>query len=166
MPTPIRRTMAVLLVVLLLPLGAFSMAGCGNDQKASKAEIALRLGLAYGAFKRYVYTPAQTGGFNKGAPKRKRSIAKAALATGFAVHQLRKAIQEAKQDPKLAGLVTKIGASAGSLGGLAAILKGGGGDVSSITGGLSSLDDLFKTAKSNGINAVEQQPSAAQLAAG
>ena len=178
----LKRPLALLLVVLLLPLSGMALAGCGSDSssssdssstdatpaatvagKASKVEIALRLGLAYGAFHRYVYKPAKAGTFQKGALKRKRAIAKAGLASVFTVRMLQKAVEEAKKDPNLAGLVTKIGASAGSVGALTAILKGGNVDMNSITGGLSSLDAVFGEAKSNGINATEKSVSALDL---
>ncbi len=159
----LRRPIALLLVLCLLPLGGAAAAGCGDDQKASKTEIALRLGLAYGAFKRYVYTPAQEGAFKKGAPKRKRSIAKAAVASAFTARMLQKALEEANQDPEFAGLAKRLTTTIGSLGALTALLKGGDVNLNDITGGLGSLDGIFDAAKGLGIDAAEEEVSAAKL---
>jgi hypothetical protein len=180
----LRRPFALLLVLVLLPFSSIALAACGSDEsssdaaavtatpeptkaeKASKVEIALRLGLAYGAFKRYVYKPAQAGTFKKGAPKRKRAIAKAAVASAFTARMLQKAVEEAKQDPNLADLVTQIGTSAGSIGALTSILKDGDVDLNDVTGGLSSLDGLFGIAKDLGIDAQEKNVGFADLLAG
>lgn len=149
----LRRLLALLLVAALLPIGSgVALAGCGDDTKASKTEIALRLGLAYGAFKRYIYTPAQEGQFKKGAEGRKTAIAKAAVAGAFTARMLQKAKEEADQDPKFAAYSNKIAASALSLGGLTAILKGGDFDLSKVTGGLGDLDSLVDAGKALGIN--------------
>lgn len=163
MSTVLRRPLALLLVLCLLPLGGAAAAGCGNDEKTSKTEIALRLGLAYGAFKRYVYTPAQEGSFKQGADKRKRSIAKAAVASAFTARMLQKALEEAKQDPEFAQLAKKLTTTIGSMGALTALLKGGDVNLAEITGGLGSLDDIFKSAKDLGIDAAEEEVSAAKL---
>ncbi len=149
----LRRLVALLLVVALLPVGSsVALAGCGDDTKASKTEIALRLGLAYGAFKRYIYTPAQQGQFKKGVDGRKRAIAKAAVAGAFTARMLQKAKEEADQDPAFAAYSNKIVASAASLGGLTALLKGGNVDLSQVTGGLGDLDSLVSAGKALGIN--------------
>lgn len=158
-----RRPVALLLILALLPLSGFALAGCGDDTKTSKTEIALRLGLAYGAFKRYVYTPSQEGAFKSGAEGRRAAIAKAAVATAFTGRMLQKALEEAKQDPEFAQLATKITASAGSIAALTALLQGGDIDLSAITGGLGSLDALFGAAKELGIDVSEQEVSAAKL---
>lgn len=162
--TPLRRTIAVLLVAVLLPASsATALSGCGDDTKASKTEIALRLGLAYGAFKRYIYTPAREGKFKKGADGRKRAIAKAALAGAFTARMLQKAKEEAEQDPELARLVRRITATAASVGGLTAILKGGDVDLSAITGGFGSLGSLIDLAQGEGVDVKEEDVSATDL---
>ncbi len=159
MPTftsPLRRVTAVLLIAVLLPV-------CGDDTKASKTEIALRLGLAYGAFKRYIYTPAQEGKFKRGVDGRKRAIAKAAVAGAFTARMLQKAKEEADQDPEFARLAGRITATAASVGGLTAILKGGELDLGAITGDFGSLGGLLGAAQDLGIDAKEEEVGATDL---
>lgn len=162
----LRRLIALVLVACLLPVGsAFALGGCGDDTKASKTEIATRLGLSYVAFKRYIYTPAQEGQFRKGAEGRKRAIAKAAVAGAFTARMLQKAKEEADQDPAFAAYSDKIVASIASLGGLTALLQGGDlGDLSQVTNGLGDLDSLVSAGKALGIDPnLDQDVSAADL---
>jgi hypothetical protein len=164
----LRRAIALLLVACLLPAGsAAALSGCGDDTQASKTEIALRLGLAYGAFKRYIYTPAQEGQFKKGVDGRKRAIAKAAVAGAFTARMLQKAKEEADQDPQFAAFGNKIVAAGASFAALNTVLKGGDIDTSLITGGLGSLDSLVNAAKDDvGIDVTEKAPSAKDLLTG
>ncbi len=149
----LRRLLALVLVAALLPISSsVALAGCGDDTQASKTEIALRLGLAYGAFKRYVYTPAQQGQFKSGAEGRKTAIAKAAVATAFTARMLQKAKEEADQDPAFAAYSNQIVASIASIAGLTTVLQGGNIDLSQITGGLGDLDSLVKAGEALGIN--------------
>ncbi|MBJ7471065.1 MAG: hypothetical protein JHD16_07160 [Solirubrobacteraceae bacterium] len=161
----LRRLLALVLVVALLPVGSsFALAGCGDDTQASKTEIALRLGLAYGAFKRYIYTPAQAGQFKSGAEGRKTAIAKAAVAGAFTARMLQKAKEEADQDPAFAAYSDKIVATIASLGGLTALLQGGTVNLSDITGGLGDLDSLVSAGEVLGIKPdLDQEISAADL---
>ncbi len=163
----LRRAIAMLLIACLLPAAtATSLAGCGDDTQASKTEIALRLGLAYGSFKRYIYTPAQEGQFKAGVDGRKRAIAKAAVAGAFSARMLQKAKEEADQDPQFAAFGQKIVAAGASFAALNTLLKGGEIDTSAITGGLGSLDSLTGAAKDLGIDVVPKEPSAKDLLTG
>lgn len=148
-----RRALALVLTICLLPISsAVALSGCGDDTKASKTEIALRLGLAYGAFKRYIYTPGQEGQFKSGVDGRKRAIVKAAAAGAFTARMLQKAKEEADQDPQFAAYSDKIVATAASIGGLTALLKGNIGlDPEQLTGGLGSLDDLLGAGEELGV---------------
>lgn len=161
-----RRLLALVLVACLLPIGTgAALAGCGDDTKASKTEIATRLGLSYVAFKRYIYTPAQQGQFKKGAEGRSAAIAKAAVAGAFTARMLQKAKEEADQDPQFAAYSDKIVASIASLGGLTAILQGGNlEDLSQVTQNLGELDSLVAAGKALGISPdLDQDVSAADL---
>lgn len=161
-----RRLLALVLVACLLPAGGgAALAGCGDDTKASKTEIAARLGLSYVAFKRYIYTPAQEGQFRKGAEGRKAAIAKAAVAGAFTARMLQKAKEEADQDPQFAAYSNKIVAAIASLGGLTAILEGGNlGDLEQVTQNLGELDSLVAAGKALGIEPnLDQDVSAADL---
>lgn len=162
----LRRLVALVLVAALLPVGSsMALAGCGDDTKASKTEIAARLGLAYVAFKRYIYTPAQEGQFKKGVDGRKRAIAKAAVAGAFTARMLQKAKEEADQDSQFAAYSDRIVATIASLAGLTTVLNGGDlGDLSQVTGGLGDLDGLVKAGEALGINPnLDQDVSASDL---
>lgn len=162
----LRRLVTLLLVACLLPIGSgVALAGCGDDTKASKTEIATRLGLSYVAFKRYIYTPAQEGQFRKGAEGRKRAIAKAAVAGAFTARMLQKAKEEADQDPQFAAYSDKIVASIASLGGLTALLQAGNlSDLSQVTENLGELDSLVAAGKALGITPdLNEDVSAADL---
>lgn len=161
-----RQLLALVLVACLLPLGSgAALAGCGDDTKASKTEIAARLGLSYVAFKRYIYTPAQDGQFRRGAEGRKAAIAKAAVAGAFTARMLQKAKEEADQDPQFAAYSDKIVAAIASLGGLTTLLQGGNlGDLSQVTENLGELDGLVAAGKALGITPdLDQDVSAADL---
>lgn len=177
-----RQLIALLLTLCLLPLAGVTLAACGGDEnagsgdaaaqaengeQASKVEIALRLGLAYGAYKRWIQDPAQEGQFQSGVDGRKRAIAKAALAGAFVARMLQKANEEAKKDPRYTDLVAKITASAATLGGLTSILKGGEGlDVSQLTGGNDTFDSLLDLAGKEGVDVKPQDVSATDLLKG
>lgn len=60
-----------------------------------KADIVLHLGIAYIAFKKWLYDPYKAGKFKKGAPGRKVTIVKGVIAALVGVHELRVAISKA-----------------------------------------------------------------------
>ncbi len=80
----------------------------GNTKAFAKTRFALHSGLALGAFHRYVYKPTKNGTFAKGAPKRTRSFAKAAVAGVFTVHELKVAKRFALANPTLCNSVQSI----------------------------------------------------------
>ncbi|OFB41993.1 hypothetical protein Manayef4_16115 [Frankia sp. CgMI4] len=80
----------------------------GNSRAFAKTRFAVHAGLALGAFHRYIYKPAKNGGFRSGAPKRKRTYAKAAVAGVFTVHELKVAKKFALANPSLCNVVQSI----------------------------------------------------------
>lgn len=83
------------------------------DVKFAKAQFVLHTGLAIGAFKRWIYDPWKAGAFKQGAPKRKRALAKAALAGAFSLRELKEARDAALSDDQLRGLGDKLATSIG-----------------------------------------------------
>jgi hypothetical protein len=150
----LKRAIVLLLLACLLPIGSsLALAGCGNDEKASKTEIAARLALAYGASKRYIYDPAQAGKFKSGATGRKAAIAKALVAAAFTARMMQKAKQEADQDPKFASFAKKISAAALSTGAITALLRSDQtGNPALFRGAFGSLESLVGQAKDLGID--------------
>lgn len=164
-----RRILALLCLLAI----ALVLASCGDDTKTitettksgdvttrtvpdvkfAKTKFVLHGGLAYGAFHRYVYKPYKAGSFKKGAPKRKRSIAKAAIAGAFTLNELRLMRNAALSDDKLRPLADKIGNITPTLAALATRLKGGSlgstGDLGSLS---TQLDSLVGAAKAAGVN--------------
>ncbi len=151
------RQLAITLACGVLALGAV---GCGDKTKEitttnssgqavtqtvpavhfAKTKFVLHGGLAYGAFHRYIYKPYEAGSFKKGAPKRKRSIAKAVAATAFIAHELRQMNRAALSDDRLRPIAQKVGTIIPSIASLAAALRGGNfGTLDTIKKGLDGI---------------------------
>lgn len=127
-----KRPIAILSVFALLT-ASVAVAACGNDTKVvtsttsdgtvstrtvpdvkfAKAQFVLHTGLAIGAFKKWIYDPWKAGDFKEGAPKRKRTLAKAALAGAFTLRELKAARDAALSDDQLRGLGDKLSSSIG-----------------------------------------------------
>jgi hypothetical protein len=75
-----------------------------------KTRFLLHMGLAFGAFHHWVYKPYKAHAFSKGASGRTKTIIKAALASLFAAHEVKKAYDIAKgsSSPTLQKLVAPI----------------------------------------------------------
>jgi hypothetical protein len=123
------------------------------DVKFAKTKFVIHGGLAYGAFHRYVYKPYKAGSFKKGAPKRKRSIAKAAVAGAFTLNELRLMRNAALSDDKLRPLADRISKIVPTLAALATTFKGGGlGSAADLTQLSTQFDDLVRAAKAAGVD--------------
>jgi hypothetical protein len=161
-----RRPLATVLALLAL---AAPLAACGtktitttgaNGQVTTrkvpnvhfaKTKFVLHMGLAFGAFHRYIYKPAQAGTFKSGADGRVRAFAKAGAAGLFIVHELKEAHKDALSDDKLRPLADKIGNLGATLGGLGASLKRGSFDANAIASGAGAVSSLASA--SNGLGA-------------
>lgn len=158
---PSRRALAVLVALVLGAGCATALAACGtktvtdtgaNGQVTTstvenvhfpKTKFLLHAGLAFGAFHRYVYKPYKAGGFSAGAPKRKRTIAKAAASGLFAYHELKQADDAAKSSDTLRRHVANpLAAVLAKLKDLPTLLKAGS------FGGLAQTNSLFDSLKS------------------
>jgi hypothetical protein len=157
-------------LALVLAALVLAVAGCGDKTKEvtttnasgqvetqtvpdvhfAKTKFVLHGGLAYGAFHRYIYKPYRAGSFRSGGPKHKRSIAKAALATAFIVHELKQMNRAALSDDDLRPVAQKIGNILPSLSSLAAALKAGNfGTLDAIKKG---FDGIVGDAKAAGVD--------------
>jgi hypothetical protein len=146
--------------VLLIVAVAFSAAGatgCGSGKHFAKTRFVLHAGLAFGAFHRYIYKPYRQGAFRAGAPKRKRSIAKALIAAGFTYHEIKQARTAANQDPKLRALGSRLGGLTSRFGGLRTLLAAGGGLAA--LGGINRAISAFSgRSKAAGFGITERAP--------
>jgi hypothetical protein len=114
-----------------------------GTRKIPKARLLADLGLAYGAFHRYLYTPYKAGSFSKGAHGRTKAIIKAGLATAAIVKLLSNASKNAAADPTLCKFVPTIDS-------IKARLSSLGGKVESGTATSSEVDStsgVFDTLK-------------------
>jgi hypothetical protein len=150
-----RRLFAVLLIG-----AALAAAGCGTKTVTStgangqvttqtvqnihfaNTKFVLHMGLAFGAFHRYIYKPLKSGAFKSGAPGRVKAFLKAAAAAAFIVHELRVAHQDALASDQLRPLTNKIDNLVSRITGLIPGLKGGSaalGDIGSAAGAVDTL---------------------------
>lgn len=158
------RWIALLAAVALLA-SAVGVAGCGgggDDGEGpatfGKTRIAINLGLAAGATKKWIVDPAQRGDFREGAPKRKRTIAKAVLAGAFSAKQLNDARKLAQRDPDLQPLLGRIAGFSTVLAGLTAALQGGNVDIPALVGVGDEVDQLLDAGRALGLDINETAP--------
>lgn len=107
-----------------------------------KTRFLLHAGLAFGAFHRYLYKPYKAGTFASGANGRTTAIVKAAIASLFVLHELKRAYDFAKCDSTLSKLVSPITALTGALSNLTSNLKAGKFDANSLSGVSNQLNSL------------------------
>ena len=156
MPAPL-IWMAILLV-------AAAIAGCGGGTNAStagvsagggatsstgtthfaKTKFVLHAGLAFGAFHRYIYKPYKEGKFSGGLLHHKLATIKAALAAGFAYHEIKLALHDARSSKLLSKALSPLLALQTKLGSLESELKHGSVDGSAIT---SASSDAGQTSQ-------------------
>ena len=91
----------------------------------AKTKFVLHMGLAFGAFHRYVYKPYKAGAFRSGAQGRVKAFLKAASGAVFAVHELKTARDDALSDSHLRPLAERVERLLHSLTSLGGSLKGG-----------------------------------------
>jgi hypothetical protein len=148
----IRTTAPQRAVALLLILATLFTVGCGTKQvtvtgangQATTATVknihfantkfVLHMGLAFGAFHRYIYKPLKAGQLRSGAPHRLRILAKGALAAAFIVHELRIAREDALSSNQLRPLLGKLDNMEARIRGLIPGLKNGSADAQAISG--------------------------------
>jgi hypothetical protein len=131
------RRPAVLLSVIA-SIAAFGVVGCGSSSSSSssassggaavssgttstasttsfaKTKFILHVGLAGGAFHRWIYKPFKAGAFSKPL-SHKLAIVKAALSSLFIYHELKLAATDAKSSKILSTLVAPITASVAAM---------------------------------------------------
>ncbi len=160
-----RPAVASSLAVALATIGLLA-AGCGGAKtttatnaqgqtvvscqiRFAKTKFVLHSGIAAGAFYRYIYDPWRAGSFKKGAPGRKKALAKAGASGLVAVHELKIAARDAQCDgPALKALARPMTAAVAAAGTLTA-LSGGGGLGSIGTAG-AAFDELKSAAAAAG----------------
>ncbi len=149
------RLLSKLLAVLLTGVLAVAASGCGSSSSSSntassgqpqaaqtsttstthfaKTKFALHAGLAFGAFHRYIYKPYKQGKFAGGLFHHKLATIKAALAAGFAYHEVRLALDDARSSKILSTLLSPLLALQTKLSTLRDELKSGQVNPAAIT---------------------------------
>jgi hypothetical protein len=125
-PASRRRLPAIALAALLALIVAVGAAGCGSKVVSvpgangtastetvpnihfANTKFVLHMGLAFGAFHRYIYEPLRAGALSHGAPHRLATLAKGALAAAFIVHELRIAREDALSSNQLRPLLVRV----------------------------------------------------------
>ena len=138
-------------MTILVVIAALAVAGCGsktvtttgaNGQVTtqtvknihfSNTKFLLHMGLAFGAFHRYIYKPLRDGALRSSAPGRIRVLLKGAAAAAFIVHELRIAHEDALSSNQLRGLVNKLDNLVARIEGLIPGLKNGSATTSAIS---------------------------------
>jgi hypothetical protein len=159
----------IVIVTLVLVVFAVSAAGCGTKtvtQTAAngavttktvpnvhfaKTKFVLHVGLAFGAFHRYIYKPLKSGAFSSGAKGRVKAFLKAGAAALFAAHELKTAREDALSDDRLRPLAEKVEALLGRFTSLGSSLKSGSANPAELAGAAGAVSSLG--AASSGVGA-------------
>ena len=122
-----------------------------NTKSFAKTRFVADVALAGGAFKRYIYSPAKAGKFQKGANGKVLALVKAAAAGAFTINRLDAAKDAAEANPTLCKLLAApIAKFSAAVSGLIGKAKGGSIDPSDVTSGNDFLDDLHNAASQGG----------------
>ena len=125
----------------------------------AKTKFLVHMGLAFGAFHRYIYKPYKAGAFRSGAGGRVKALAKAGAAGLFAAHELKVANEDALSDDHLRPLATKVDALVAKLGSLGGALKGGSLNAASIASAAGAVTALGSASSGLGAGIKEVAPS-------
>ena len=167
MSVKVSSKLAVVLVALALVFAgcgssssSSSSAGTGGGSSASsststgtvhfaKTKFVLHVGLAFGAFHRYLYKPLRAGVFGKPL-SHKAALVKAALASAFIVHELKIAKTDAQSSPILTKLVSPLTALHDKVSAMVAGLKAGHYDPAQINSAKSDVASIGSQAGAAG----------------
>jgi len=174
-----RRILAVSLLVTLVALagcgssgssssssgspgagGAAQTSGAGHTSLA-KTKFVFHVGLAFGAFHRYIYKPLKNHSFTGAGGLRKASILiKGALAAAFTYHELKLAAHDAQSSPTLRKLVSPLTALATRIQGLGPGIRRGQASSSEVDGANSQISTIGSQSKQAGQPINERNPPA------
>jgi type IV secretory pathway VirJ component len=122
-----------------------------NTQSFAKTRFVADLAIAGGAFKRYIYTPAKSGKFAKGANGRVLAFVKAAAAGALTVNRLEAAKTSAQANPTLCKLLAEpIAKFSAAVSGLVGKAKSGNLSSSDVENTNGYLSDLHGAASQGG----------------
>ena len=143
-------------LVACLGVGALAISGCGSAGSGSgtihfaKTKFVLHMGLAAGAFHRYIYKPYKQGKFTGGLLHHKLATVKAGLAAGFAYHEVRLALDDARSSKVLSTLLSPLLALQTKLSTLRSQLTSGNVNPDAITSANSDAGAISSQSASKG----------------
>jgi hypothetical protein len=137
--------------------------GCAQvgSVKFDKSKFVLHAGLAFGAFHHFIYQPAKAHNLHGVL-----TLGKAALATGFTVHELKLAKADAESSPTLCKLVAPFDRAATALTADTDKIKHGNVSSTDLEPVQSDLASAQAQAKAGGTPAPDIVPSPSQLRTG
>jgi hypothetical protein len=117
----------------------------------AKTKFVLHMGLAFGAFHRYIYSRCAAGPLGHGAPGRVKVLLKGAAAAVFAVPELKIARGDALSSNLLRPLVNKIDGLGAKLTGLVSGLKSGSVNPAAILSSSGAANALGSASSGLGV---------------
>jgi len=116
----------------------------------AKTKFVFHMGLAFGAFHRYIYKPFAAGAFDSGQSGRVKAGVKAALAAAFVWHELKIACKDANNSSVLKPLLVPISLVVTQFTALEQKLKGGSFSTSDLAGAGAAINGLQQKSTSLG----------------
>lgn len=155
MKTTVRRKWFASLLTFVMACGIMSPSFGLLD----KTRFAADMGLAFFAFRHWVYTPYKSGAFQSGAPGRTKSLIKGGAALLFAVNRVKRAdtIAHNSKSPLLHKLVAPLDALQNEYTTLGQRMKGGDFDPSQVERTNGHLNDIGTGASAAGAPIKEKQ---------
>ncbi len=144
----------IALIALLACALALALSACGSSSNGSGSTVgtthavvgfAAHAGLAFGAFKLFIYDKYKDGKLSLHHPF---TLAKAGVAALFAYHEVKTALSELRGHPKLEHLIGPFTALAGALSLLKSHLEHG--DTSAVNGVQSQISSAGRQASAAG----------------
>jgi hypothetical protein len=126
----------------------------------AKTRFVLAVGLAAGAFRKWIYNPWQAGTFHKGADGRVAAMVKAGLAGAFVLNRLHAAKTLAQSDPLLCKvMIAPINKLTASIAGLVGKSKAGTLSPADVASSSGDLTEVKSASSGAGAPVTEQTPS-------
>jgi hypothetical protein len=116
----------------------------------AKTKFVFHMGLAFGAFDRYIYKPFKAGSFDSGQSGRIKAGVKAALAAAFVWHELKIACKDANNSSVLKPLLAPLSLVATELTALGQKLKAGSFNTSDLATAGDAINGLQQKSTSLG----------------
>ncbi|GGV61143.1 MULTISPECIES: hypothetical protein [Streptomyces] len=187
MPVPIRRLAVALTLCCALLAGSAGAATAHGDgphgvpaatavaaepspstsqerQKFAKTRFVANAALAAGATYQWIWKPYKEGKFKKGAPHRRVTLVKAALAGAFAYNRLKAAVHNAQGDPTLSKALAPLNTAIAGLKDLPAKLRKGDGSAAGAFN--DTINKVKEAGRSAGAPVKDKVPKPSELRSG